>query len=95
MIWKPHPPPLPEWEPHVVRMYLSVCSWIDECRVQMKDGITPIPFLCYLCHESRTDFSFLSGDGVPICSRCCPHPDADEREPTTHPTTSHPFESDP
>lgn len=69
--WKPHPPALPNWPDYVRRMYYATCDRIDELRKQVDDnGCVPIPFDCYLCNESRSDFAMVTGDGVPICEGC-------------------------
>lgn len=81
MIYTPWPPPKPDWPPHVVAIYQAGCVRIDTLRVQMQpDGICPIPFQCYLCDKMKSDFSFLTGDGVPICVECCPVPKGDHSD---------------
>lgn len=44
---------------------------IDAVRAELPaDGTIPIPFRCYLCDHMRFDFSFKTGDGLPICRGC-------------------------
>lgn len=84
MTWKPHPPAPDHWPDHVKAIYAKGCVRIDELRKQMEpDGVCPIPFRCYLCDEQRSDFSFLSGDGCPICVKCCPVPNEEKADVPT------------
>jgi hypothetical protein len=34
------------------------------------DGCLEMPFRCYGCDEQRVDFCMLTGDGLPLCSKC-------------------------
>lgn len=61
----------PAWPGFVRRQYAAGCERIDELRKQVDaDGYVPLPFRCYGCDASRTDFAVVTGDGVPMCVGC-------------------------
>lgn len=77
MNWKPHPPAPDDWPDYAKNIYLLGCIRIDKLRKQLgENGEVPIPFQCWLCDQMKTNFSFKTGDGVPVCGDCCEHPDA-------------------
>lgn len=77
--WPPRAPANPDWPDHVKRIYERGCDRIDELRKQMEpDGVCPLPFRCYGCDTTTSDFGMITGDGVPICSACLGRPRGDE-----------------
>lgn len=44
---------------------------IDRLKLQVdSNGICAIPFVCYNCDKSKSDFALINGDGCPMCEEC-------------------------
>lgn len=58
--------------PHLMKHYEEVVKpRIDRLKTQVDaTGIVSIPFVCYGCDKTKSDFALVNGDGCPMCEEC-------------------------